>query len=538
MIDPNKQLVDKEPCPACGSRDNLGRYADGHAFCFGCGHKEPPTASGASKTTTKTPVANMKLLDGVAMDLPKRGLKKETCEASGYFVGQDEHGTPVQIANHFDDSGEIVAQKLRYPDKEFRIRGDKNKMRLYGINEWRPGGKALWVCEGEIDKLTLQQLTHGNQPVVSVPNGAQNAIKDIKKDLEFVESFDTVYLMFDDDEPGRKAQLEVAQLLSPGKARLVHLPEKDANDCLRNGKVQEMFKAIEQARPFMPDGIVDKAQLRRQILVPKSVSNVRYPWDGLNEVTRGVRPGELVVITAGIGVGKTTWITQACHALVQQQAGKVGLMMMEDALEDPVLRMIGHSLGQAVHMERGDITDEQILAEYDKLEPWFETYDYTSEPDGDAFLSKVNYMIAALDCKFIVIDNLSVVVAGLEEKDERRMIDKLMKKLFNLAKRTGTTIFLVSHMRRVDGNKGHEDGATTSMSHLRGSNSIGSNANLVIGLERDQQGDTPNLVTVRVLKNRYCGKTGVACRLLYDEKTGRLEDAAEAQADSGFPVDF
>ena len=31
----------KEPCPACGSRDNLARYSDGHAFCFGCEHYEP-----------------------------------------------------------------------------------------------------------------------------------------------------------------------------------------------------------------------------------------------------------------------------------------------------------------------------------------------------------------------------------------------------------------------------------------------------------------------------------------------------------------
>jgi len=29
-----------ESCPSCGSRDNLGRYSDGSAYCFGCGYKE------------------------------------------------------------------------------------------------------------------------------------------------------------------------------------------------------------------------------------------------------------------------------------------------------------------------------------------------------------------------------------------------------------------------------------------------------------------------------------------------------------------
>jgi len=34
------RFVKHESCPRCGSRDNLGRYADGSAFCFGCGYSE------------------------------------------------------------------------------------------------------------------------------------------------------------------------------------------------------------------------------------------------------------------------------------------------------------------------------------------------------------------------------------------------------------------------------------------------------------------------------------------------------------------
>ena len=29
-----------EPCPKCGSKDNLSRYDDGHAYCFGCDYYE------------------------------------------------------------------------------------------------------------------------------------------------------------------------------------------------------------------------------------------------------------------------------------------------------------------------------------------------------------------------------------------------------------------------------------------------------------------------------------------------------------------
>ena len=34
------EFIQHEPCPECGSRDNLARYDDGHAFCFGCNYRE------------------------------------------------------------------------------------------------------------------------------------------------------------------------------------------------------------------------------------------------------------------------------------------------------------------------------------------------------------------------------------------------------------------------------------------------------------------------------------------------------------------
>ena len=40
----NSEFVRHEACPNCNSRDNLARYSDGHAYCFGCEYRE--TANG------------------------------------------------------------------------------------------------------------------------------------------------------------------------------------------------------------------------------------------------------------------------------------------------------------------------------------------------------------------------------------------------------------------------------------------------------------------------------------------------------------
>jgi twinkle protein len=120
-----------------------------------------------------------------------------------------------------------------------------------------------------------------------------------------------------------------------------------------------------------------------------------------------------------------------------------------------------------------------------------------------------------------------MLVSALEEGDERRAIDNIMTRLRSLVEETGAGLILVSHLRRVDGNRGHENGIEVSLSHLRGSNSIGQLSDCVIALERNQQSDDPEearTTRLRILKSRYTGDVGMATALIYDKETGRLAE--------------
>ena len=135
-------------------------------------------------------------------------------------------------------------------------------------------------------------------------------------------------------------------------------------------------------------------------------------------------------------------------------------------------------------------------------------------------------MAQALECKWIFIDHLSILVSGQEEGDERKSIDVLMTKLRSLVEQTGIGLLLVSHLRRPAGDSGHENGKEITLSHLRGSASIAHLSDSVIGLERNQQaeGDEANTTVIRILKNRYTGETGVTSHLHYNKDTGRLTE--------------
>ena len=151
-------------------------------------------------------------------------------------------------------------------------------------------------------------------------------------------------------------------------------------------------------------------------------------------------------------------------------------------------------------------------------------------------------MIVGCGCRWIVVDHLHMLVSATIEGDERRAIDMIMTKLRSICEETGAGMILVSHLRRVEGNKGHENGVQVNLSHLRGSQSIAQLSDCVIALERNQQADDPeeaNTTVLRVLKSRYTGDVGLATKLLYNNETGRLEELPPADYEhSGDDIEF
>ena len=120
-----------------------------------------------------------------------------------------------------------------------------------------------------------------------------------------------------------------------------------------------------------------------------------------------------------------------------------------------------------------------------------------------------------------------MLVSSATEGDERRTIDSIMTKLRSIVEETGAGMILVSHLRRVEGNRGHENGVTVGLNHLRGSQSIAQLSDCVIAIERNQQSDDAvesNTTHLRILKSRYTGDVGMATHLIYNKETGRLSE--------------
>ena len=511
-----------EPCEKCGSKDNLAIYDDGSSHCFtpGCGYR------GGASTTPKPETSNMSLIDIEYITLKKRGIKIETCKKWGYGMGKI-NGKPFQVANYRCPKGHLKAQKLRSHTKEFRWLGEPKSINLYGEHLWDPSksGKRVVITEGELDALSVSQAFENKWPVVSVPNGAAAAPKAVSKSLEWLETFDVVVLCFDQDDAGRTAANACAHLITPGKCKIVHgLPEKDANECIMKGKVKELVSAIWEAKTFRPDGVVAGEELWDHINKSDTGWNVEYPWQGFNDSLLGMRGGELVTLTAGTGIGKSSVCRELAHYLVQQ-GHKVGYIALEESIKKTAECMMAIHM-DVPHTTFSDLPEEARRNAFNECigHGNLVLYDHWGSQDPARLLGQVRYMCKGLGCKFIFLDHLSILVSALEEGDERRMIDNTMTKLRALVEETDVHCVLVSHLKRPDG-RGHEEGAATSLSQLRGSHAIAQLSDAVLGCERNQQDQLEaRNTTIRVLKNRYAGTTGVCATLEYNPSTGRLNE--------------
>lgn len=525
-------FVEHVSCEHCGSSNAGSLYTDGHFFCHKCHTYEKATEDTTPVQLRKKPSTEKLSIVGEFRDLPARHITEETCKFWSYRYGK-VNDTPAQIAYYLGKDRQPVAAKVRYPDKSFTWLGDASKAELYGQWLWPSGGKKVVICEGEIDALTLSQLQDHKWPCVSIPNGAQGAAKSIKKSLEWLSSFDEVILMFDMDEPGIKAAKECAELFPPGKCKIAKLPLKDINECHVKGQGAEVIRAMWQAEIFRPDGIVCGADLWNDLIANDNTKTVPYPWDSLNEKTHGIRDSELVCLTAGSGIGKSAFVREIAHDLVKR-GENVGMIMLEESVKTTAFALMGLHLNKRLHISREGVSDVELKEAFDNTLGTGRIYlfDHFGSTQVERLLSRIRHLAKGLDCKYIFLDHLSIVVSSMDETsssgslDERKLIDRTMTLLRTLVQETGISLFVVSHLRRPEG-KGFENGQQVSLSALRGSHAIAQLSDMVIALERDQQGDNPNETTIRVLKNRFSGEVGEAGSLHYNKDTGRLTEVPQ-----------
>jgi twinkle protein len=442
--------------------------------------------------------------------VPWRGVSSGTMEHFGVQTKVNAEGIPLAIAFPYGES----AKKVRTVEgKKFHAVGDMSNATLFGKDKFSAGSaKAITIVEGEMDALSVFQMLGSKYPVVSV-RSASFARHDCAKERDYLNSFEKIYLCLDNDEPGQKATREIASLFDFNKVYHVKLTgHKDANEYLSLGKQEEFSKIWWNAKRFLPEGIVSSFDDFQSIISKDhSKEGVSYPFPRLTDITFGIRTGEVVLITALEGRGKTEMVRAIEYHLLKNTDDNIGIIHLEESKARLLKGLAGYELNQPVHLPTSVVSDEEILGAVKRLtkrNDRLHLYSHFGSTDPDTILDAIRFLVSACNCKYVFFDHITMAVSGLGDKDERVLLDYISTRLGMMVEELDFSLILVSHVN--DDNK------------TRGSRNISKIADLWIDLNRDLEAPTEeerNITNVMIRKNRFGARTGPSAKLKFDLNT-------------------
>lgn len=533
------KVVSRGGCPSCDSSDAFTTFTEGPPKCFSCGYiHRTRDKMKEYREGYKEKKVDISLYRSYPIKaLTHKPIPKEICERYGVRVGVSEQdGETVERVYYpyYDDSNTIVGYKIRTIPKEFYGEGKTSKVKLFGQQLFDDKKrKMLIITEGEDDALavaTMLQMRNKDYPVVSICSGANTSEvgADIKHNYEYIVGHETVMLCFDNDKVGQAYAKLVAEFLCGAcTVKIVNLPElKDASDYLIEGKVEQFAKCMGGAKEYSPEAIVRGQDVVFEDLRKPKQKGYDLPYPELQNKLKGLRKGELTLLTAGSGIGKSSLAREVAYHMVKEHNLTIGNIYLETPMEDAASAFI--AMDNAVSPAKywfnpSTVSETEARRSYEQFiaSGRLHFFKHFGSIATDKLLTKLNYFAKVLAVDFIILDHISMVISGEDSRDERKDIDILMTNLAKFCVETGVGVIAVVHLKRVPG-KNYNTGDEVELVDLRGSGGLEQMSWNVISLERDQQGESKDFSKCRVLKNRTFGYTGLCDTLQYSHDTGRL----------------
>lgn len=229
------------------------------------------------------------------------------------------------------------------------------------------------------------------------------------------------------------------------------------------------------------DKIISFEEIGERIRNQKEEHKIMSGWDGLDDLLKGFRPQQLVVVSALTKSGKTSFLMDLTTRLKDYSPI---WFPFEESAEELMRKFI----------ERGEnlphgFTPENIIG---STVEWIE--------------SKIVESIAKYNSRIVFIDQLDFIVP-MNGDNHALMVGKTMRDLKAIAKKWNIVIFLICHLSKA------KMDTQPTLEDLKGSSSIGQEADTVILLWRETKRENGELVitdnvNVSVQANRRVGKTG------------------------------
>ena len=424
--------------------------------------------------------------DNVEKYLSLRKLSKSTLDYCD--VCEDSKGN---IVFNFYDANDVLTLVKYRPSKKITKRmriektwcqsGADTKNILYNMNRVDPT-KPLVITEGEIDCLSVIEAGYKN--AVSIPLGVGNS-KWINENFDWLEQFDKIVILFDNDVAGINGRKEACSRLGTWRTYYIELPTemekdeekvsiKDINEVLYYFGKQKVLDFIDTAQEVPIADVVDLYDVPDFDI--ESAEGFYSSSKELGEHIYKYLLGTVLILTGRNGNGKSVFLNQEFIVEPLNQGMDVFVYSVEMG-RSLLKNWIELVLSGRENVVMSNSTVHKIKPEIKKtMRDWYRgrifAYDNDKDLTADSILDRLETVIRRNGVKVAVIDNLLTVdllpSAGSDIWQEQK---KFMVRLINFAAKYNIFIVLVAHpkktveFRRLTSDDVGGVGAITNLAH-------------------------------------------------------------------------
>lgn len=356
------------------------------------------------------------------------------------------------------------------------------------------GCRQVVLVEGELDAISLWQL--GIHNVASTSLGAKKTIPE--EWAETLADADDIVLWYDDDDAGQESAAALSDQIGSYRCRIARMPAgveaKDANDLLRQLGDEAAATAklvIERAVGITRADVVTPGTfsevLESEIMGGEKTLGVSTGWPCVDRLLRGVRIGEMTMVTGHTNHGKTTWTMNLLRNLAKQ-----GHPAMSSALENgPIAvarKVFQQDFGRPISSIKTDSDRTEAMACLRQIDrdPFFLLDMYGRHPI-DRILDAFSYARHRLGVRYFALDHLHFLGKADPRQETLDHLDESLAKVVSATRELGIHVFLIAHPRGNIGQDVIPDGDT-----IKGCSSAkqGADNGLTVFRSMDPSGDS------------------------------------------------
>lgn len=305
----------------------------------------------------------------------------------------------------------------------------------------------------------------------------------------------------------QRAASEIA-MLAQSENQPVDVALDMASALLANVSQVRQLRDLQTARDLLPS-VFDRVEAARETGstgIPTGFADIDRRLGG------GLQKGDLVLLAARPGMGKTSWMLCAAMNGMRAQAARPLIFSMEMTAEQLIRRWIAADSGVSTDkMRSGRMTDAEFSAfttAWAALDGLPFVIDDTSGLTPEQFEAKVARAVAEHGVNVVMVDYLGLMNVPGRSENRTQEISLISRTLKNVARRFDVPVLAASQLNRAVESRQDK---RPMLADLRDSGSLEQDADVVLFIYRDdyynEASDRVNQADIICAKQRN-GPTG------------------------------